>query len=377
MGLLVECPKCKTRNSPKNNQCKCGVHLKKLGHKNYWIEYYNDRDERKRERIGPSKDAAEQRLRSILKARTEGRHIDVDKTSKLNLTQLIEWYLQLPEVKSKASYERDRKSAKNLLRILGSLLKVRELNAGLLESYQHVRLSEPSPKCIGQKISPATVNREIACLKTAFSKALKYNLIKTDPLIGLKLLPENNVREELLSQDQFHRLLDECPEHIRPIVLVAYYTGMRKSELLNLTWNEVDIEQGFIRLKAEQTKTRTRRSIPMHPSVCSLLKTIPRAIHIPNVFLLNGKPIREIKNGFKSACKRAGLDNFTFHDLRHCAINNLRLAGNDYFKIMSMSGHKTTNVFKRYNTVTEMELQTMTWPEEHSDQGSIDTYMDT
>ncbi len=377
MGLLVECPKCKTRNSPKKDKCKCGLHLKKQGHKNYWIEYYNDRGERKRERIGPSKDAAEQRFRSILKARTEGRHIDVDKSSRMNLSQLMEWYLRLPEVVSKASYERDRKSAKNLLRILGASLKVGELNIGLLESYQHVRLSEPSPKYLGQAIRPATVNREIACLKTAFSKAVKYNFIKTDPLIKLKLLPENNVREELLSQDQFERLLAECPEHIRPIVIVAYYTGMRKSELLNLTWNEVHIEQGFIRLKAEQTKTRTRRSIPMHPSVRSLFKKIPRAIHVPNVFLLNGKPIREIKNGFRSACKRAGLDNFTFHDLRHCAINNLRLAGNDYFKIMSMSGHKTTNVFKRYNTVTEMELQTISWPEENMGQGKIDTYMDT
>lgn len=53
------------------------------------------------------------------------------------------------------------------------------------------------------------------------------------------------------------------------------------------------------------------------------------------------------------------------------------LAGNDYFKIMSMSGHKTTNVFKRYNTVTEMELQTISWPEENMGQGKIDTYMDT
>jgi len=60
-------------------------------------------------------------------------------------------------------------------------------------------------------------------------------------------------------------------------------------------------------------------------------------------------------------CKQAGLDDFNYHDLRHCAVNNLRLAGNDYFRIMAMSGHKTMSVFKRYNLVTEEELQDMKW----------------
>ena len=63
-----------------------------------------------------------------------------------------------------------------------------------------------------------------------------------------------------------------------------------------------------------------------------------------------------------AACELAGLDVFTFHDLRHCALNNLRLAGNDYFKIMAVSGHKTMAVFKRYYLVTEIELQTVKWP---------------
>lgn len=68
----------------------------------------------------------------------------------------------------------------------------------------------------------------------------------------------------------------------------------------------------------------------------------------------------------------AGLGDFTFHDLRHCAINNLRLAGNDYFKIMAVSGHNTIAVFKGYNLVTEEELSTIVWDRnsvERSDHG--------
>jgi integrase len=59
-----------------------------------------------------------------------------------------------------------------------------------------------------------------------------------------------------------------------------------------------------------------------------------------------------------------GLDDFTFHDLRHCAINNLRLAGNDFLRIMAISGHKTMSVFRRYNVVTAEELKKVNWKTE-------------
>src|SRR5271157_4253822 len=105
MGLLTECPKCKTRNSPKAEKCKCGLGLKKLGSKTYWVEFYDETGKRRRERIGPSKTAAEQRLRDVLKARTEERHIQKDPAARVTLGELCRWYLDLPEVKAKASFE--------------------------------------------------------------------------------------------------------------------------------------------------------------------------------------------------------------------------------------------------------------------------------
>ena len=83
------------------------------------------------------------------------------------------------------------------------------------------------------------------------------------------------------------------------------------------------------------------------------------------VFLSNGKPINQFSGNFqrqwKDATKKAGLEDFHFHDSRHCSINNLRLAQNDYFRIMAISGHKTMSVFKRYNYVTEDELKNVKW----------------
>jgi integrase len=180
-----------------------------------------------------------------------------------------------------------------------------------------------------------------------------------------------------LSQNEFDSLLIACPEHLRPVVLSAYYTGMRRSEIVYLTWDEVDLEKGFIRLGADRTKTKIGRTIPLHPRVRAMLDMQPRGLHTDRVFLRNGKPFEEIKRSFGTAWRKAELEDFTFHDLRHCALNNLRLAGNDYFRIMAVSGHKTMSVFKRYNLVTEEELSRINWHDQDLDEGPLDTYVDT
>ena len=83
------------------------------------------------------------------------------------------------------------------------------------------------------------------------------------------------------------------------------------------------------------------------------------------MFLSNGKSIKTYHGKFqrewKKAIEKTGLEDFHFHDSRHCSINNLRLAQNDYFRIMAISGHKTMSVFKRYNYVTEDELKNINW----------------
>jgi integrase len=376
MALLVECPKCKKRNSTKISTCKCGLNIKKAAHKNYWIEfYYNGRKTRKR--IGPSKAAAEQRLREVLKLRTEERYIDKDKLGRMTLGELSIWYLKLREVMAKDSYERDKQLTTNLKRLLCENIKLKHITPGRMESYQQERLAEPSRRNPKKNTRPATINRELAVLKTMFNRAVRHNVLDRNPIASVKRLAENNVRMRILTQEEFDHLLAACADHIRPIVQIAYYMGMRFSEILFLVWAEVDLKKGFIRLSAERTKTDTPRNIPIHPAVQTILESLPRGLHTDRVFLFDGQPFNEMKLSFKGACRRAGIRDFTFHDLRHCALNNLRLAGNDYFKIMSISGHKTMSVFKRYNLVTEEELSQIKWPEQGRIAGTMDTNMDT
>jgi integrase len=376
MALLIQCPKCKVRHSLIRKVCSCGFKLAKSSGRIYWIEWY-EFGRRKRERIGPSKKAAQQRLREALKLRTEERYIDKDPAARLSLGELCKWYLDLPEVKAKDSYRRDQDLVTNLKRLLGEGTRIADITPGKCESYQKIRLSESSPRHPGETIRPCTVNKEIACLKTMVNRAVRHEKLDHNHLREVKRLQENNIRMRTLTEGEFNDLLNACDLHIHPVVAMAYYMGMRYSEILLLAWPEVDLKKGFIRLSAQRTKTDCSRVIPIHPKVKTMLENLPRGLHTDRVFLKEGKPFGWMKHSFKAACKRAGIENFTFHDLRHCALNNLRKAENDYFKIMAMSGHKTMSVFKRYNLVTEEELAGIQWLSEGGKVRLMDTSVDT
>jgi integrase len=372
MAMLQECPKCHKRFSLKSKTCSCGFRFAKTAGKIYWIEFYVD-GRRRRERIGPNKQAAEQRLRDVLNRRTEGRYIDKAKNTRVTFDELAKWYCGLPQVKAKKSYRRDTLS----IRTLGNSFsgkRVSELTVNLVDAYRHKRLNEISYH--KQKTRPATINREIACLRHMLNLAEQEGLIERVPFRGLKNLKEHNIRDRILSPEEFENLLACCPPHTARVVLMGYYTAMRKSEILNLKWDNLDLKNGFIRLSGLMTKTGEGRVIPLHGRVLEMLTSLPRDIH-GWVFTLNGRPIKDMKHSFNAACKKAGIENFRFHDLRHCAINNLRLAGNDYFKIMAISGHRTTSCFRRYNSVTEDELKKVKWLSEGGKAWTIATNMDT
>jgi integrase len=354
MGLLVECPECKKRNSQKAKNCKCGFVLAKFTGKVYWIDYLVD-GYRKRERIGPNKGAAEQRYREVLSARTEGRYIQKNPDTKTTFRELAQWYLKLAEVKAKRSYDRDILNVKHLTNHFGNRL-LKDITPSMVESYKQKRLSEMAGRGRKDTTKPATVNRELACLKTIYNKATKNKKANRNPAHEVKKLKENNERNRILSPEEYIRLLAHCHSYLKPIVRLAYHTAMRRGEILNLTWGQVNLRERIITLEPGDTKTQEGRIVPLSKEVLEMFQAMPQGLPMVRVFLYRGKPISTITRGISAACKRAGIEDFVFHDLRHTAINNWRLQGHDYFRIMAASGHKTMRVFKRYNTVQREEL---------------------
>lgn len=311
-------------------------------------------------RVFPVKSDAVAYEGKIKGAIRENRYFDVKPEAFLVFKELSQWYLSLEDVKRKKSFPRDARSVVKLNDFFGTK-PLKHITPSLIGEYQSKRLAEKSYRRAATK--PATVNREISCLKTMFSKAIQNNKLERTPLKGVKLLKENNERERVLSPEEWQAYKANCPSWYFPVAVTAYRSAMRKGEIINLSVSKIDLEEGFIRLRPEDTKTGYGRSIPIDNELTEILKEALNAgsTNSGKVFHREGDPINagDIRRAHHSVCKKANIENFTFHDFRHCAINNWRKNGNDYFKIMAVSGHKTISVFKRYNLVEETELKTL------------------
>ena len=145
---------------------------------------------------------------------------------------------------------------------------------------------------------------------------------------------------------------------MKPILLLAYHLGQRFSEIVNLTWDRVDLQRGFITLRAMDTKTKKPRRVPLTPAVKSTLHDLAkvRSLSTNRVFLYEGEPVKSISRTFRTALREAGIKDFRFHDLRHCASTNLRRAGVDTATAMRIVGHKSERMWKRYNAIEESGL---------------------
>lgn len=163
-----------------------------------------------------------------------------------------------------------------------------------------------------------------------------------------KLLEENNKRLRYLSKEECLTLISVCDKHIKPIVITALNTGMRKGEILSLKWDNVDLKHGFILL--DKTKNGDRSEIPINETLRATLAGIVRRLDLPYVFFNpeTEKAFTNIPGSFNSALRRAGIKDFTFHDLRHTFASHLVMAGVDLTTIRELLGHKTLTMTLRY-----------------------------
>jgi integrase len=228
---------------------------------------------------------------------------------------------------------------------------VNDIKPAMVEMYQHQRLQEPTWR--GKPRSAANVNRTIAVLKRMFNLAVREDLVLKNPCWKIKMLPENNARDRILSNDEQRRLLSYLPPHAAQIVQFSILTGMRAGEVYNLAWDRVDFKQRVIRLESEDTKNSEPRVIYLNDELLDIMCEAGkvRGFGHKRVFTYKGQPIASIKTCFRRACRMAGIDNFRFHDLRHTFNTNMRKAGVDQSVIMKLTGHKTPSMFQRYNTV--------------------------
>jgi integrase len=211
-----------------------------------------------------------------------------------------------------------------------------EITPAAIERYKTHRLGSTSR--LGRAVKPATLNRELACLKHMFNVARKGlihlpgGIPAENPVSAVRFMDEQNIRDRVLTAEEFERMLRASPDYLTPVLLCAYHTGMRRGEILGLTWNRVDLKAGFIRLREKDTETGEGRMIPIGRELRDVLQSLPIALdaqgnRVPYVFTRNGQRITSVREIFTRVCRDAGIENFWFHDLRHTATTNLRRAG--------------------------------------------------
>jgi len=222
----------------------------------------------------------------------------------------------------------------------------------MIEEYKSERLSTGIKKC--------SVNREVSCLRKVFNVAIAWGYASSNPVRKVKLYSEKeNIRERILMEDEEERLLAVSPSYLKSMIMVGLHTGMRKGEVFNLKWENVDFDRKQISIKV--SKSNKERKIPINSVLFSLLYALKSQNGQSEYVFTNpctGMPYKDIKRSFGTACEDAGIEGLRFHDLRHTFPTRLARRGVDLVIIKELMGHASIVTTQRYlHSQADVKLQ--------------------
>ena len=193
-----------------------------------------------------------------------------------------------------------------------------------------------------------TYNRNLARMKGLFTRAVENKYLDTNNLKGIKKLKITTQKIRYLSEQEtvrFFTALEEQSELARNIVLVAYYTGLRKNEILSLCWDDIDFDTNQIILKAQNTKANKMRSVPINKKIKHIFESPQTGLIFRNS---KGERVTQIEKQWRKLKQKAEIENFRFHDLRHNFCSMLVMKGVPIYTVAQLAGHadvKTTQIY--------------------------------
>jgi len=312
-----------------------------------WYIDYSFNGRRVRKKVGTSKKMAELALKETELKIVKKKFLGINEPKRMIFDKLCDEYLQFSKAnKRPRSHIRDITSIKSLKQSFSNML-ITEIAAQNLEVHKNRRHDE---------VKPATINREISCVKHMFTKAIEWGYLTGNPFQSVKKFKEPPGRLRHLSEEEIQSLVNHCNGQTRHIVIIALNTGMRRGEILNLTWGDINMKQRFINVR--ESKNNEIRTIPINDMLYKSLQEIGPQMPLQYVFTNdNGKPLSTIKTGFRAALKRAGITDFRFHDLRHTFASLLVMAGADIRTIQELLGHKDIKMTMRYSHLSTAHLR--------------------
>ncbi|MBK1722798.1 tyrosine-type recombinase/integrase [Thiocystis violacea] len=228
-----------------------------------------------------------------------------------------------------------------------------------MESLSGGDIGEYIRKRKGEGVGNSTINREMEVLSAAITYASReWEWPLPNPVKG-RMLKEPEGRLRWLTRAEAAALIraaeaEPKAEHLGPLITLALHTGMRRGELLGLEWSRVDRRAGLIYLEGMHTKAGKRRTVPLNAIARNVIIVRERykATHCPDAKWVfsdeEGNQIGSVKRSFATACRRAGIEDFHFHDLRHTCAAWLVQAGVPLTEVRDVLGHSTVKMTERY-----------------------------
>jgi site-specific recombinase XerD len=322
---------------------------------------YNDqqtgrriREQKTTNRLDLAREWRQTRKADALRGEIRGKG---DRLKPVRFEKFADEYLeQWSKVKKKPStYKRDQTSLRRLMKNFGKKHLI-EITRRDIEQYLAERKTD--------SVTPATSNRELCCLKNMLRKAVDWEYLKANPAMGVKQQKEHPPEFTFLTDAEIVAFLDSSAPHLRVLFTLAVNTGLRRGELFNLEWRDVDFnagEGGMLTLR--DTKNHDTRHVPMNRIVRESLHSHPKRIVdgklCPLVFSRkDGGPHTCVRRGFLGAIERAGIDRHVrFHDLRHTFASHLAMRSVDLRTIAQLMGHRDIKMTMRYAHLAPAHLQ--------------------
>ncbi len=364
----------------------------------YWIKYYRNGkpycESSRSKKEADAKRLLKKREGEIASGKLPGIYFE-----RVRFDELGQDFLSDYRINQKKSLKRAERSINHLKKTFEGI-RVVDITTPRINQYIEKRLSwkcrqckriiqpqDNCPHCGSEKIkqgaAPATINRELAALKRMLNLGAQQTPPKVDRVPYIPMLKEDNVRKGFFEHDEFFALRDALPSYLKGFVTFAYKVGWRASELRGLTWSQVDLIQGIVRLEVGETKNSEGRTVYLDAELRQIFEQQYEARKrqkklIPYVFPNEDgdDKIKDFRGSWNKACREAGLgygykhskkyvqkwkDKLSsgpiLHDLRRTAVRNMIRAGIPERVAMMISGHKTREVFDRYNIVSDSDLQ--------------------
>ena len=220
----------------------------------------------------------------------------------MTFSELTARFLSDGEVKA---YHIDR--LKMLLPFWGDI-KLRAITKSTVRAYRNERLRQKA-------ISETTLSHDIAVVRHLLFWALDEGFIAANPLTRLRLARARKRKRPILSWEEEQRLISFAAPHLKPIILAAIDTGMRRGELLRQDWQDVDLPRGLLSVTHSKTEEGEQREIPLTDRLRCLLEVNAQRSGL--IFTFKDNPINRIKTGWRGALRRSQIRPLRFHDLRH------------------------------------------------------------